>query len=76
MVGSDGGNGRVSVGVRDVVWMRFHRATSAIESFTKRDEVESAANHIRAVSDMAYFYSGLAFGITLAELTQGSSRVR
>jgi hypothetical protein len=43
----------------------FHRATGEIEPFTKRDEVESAANHIRAVSDMAYFYAGLAFGITM-----------
>ena len=43
----------------------FHRATCAIEPFTKRDEVESAANHVRAVSDMAYFYTGLAFGITM-----------
>ena len=47
----------------------FHRATAAIEPFTKRDEVESAANHIRAVSDMAYFYTGLAFGITMMTTT-------
>lgn len=48
----------------------FHRATGAIEPFTKRDEVESAANHIRAVSDMAYFYAGLAFGITMMTIKE------
>lgn len=54
----------------------FHRATGAIEPFTTRDEIESAANHLRTISDLAYFYSGLAFGITLTELSMGSSRVR
>jgi hypothetical protein len=45
----------------------FFRATGSIEPFTKRDEIESAANHFRSVSDVSYFYTGLAFGITLAD---------
>jgi hypothetical protein len=46
----------------------FYRATSAVEPFTQRDEIESAANHFRTVSDLAYFYAGLAFGITFADV--------
>lgn len=46
----------------------FYRATGAVEPFTKRDEIESAANHFRTVSDVAYFYAGLAFGVTLADV--------
>jgi hypothetical protein len=53
----------------------FHRATGAIEPFTKRDEIESAANHFRTVSDLAYFYTGLAFGVTLAQLSTVPSRI-
>ena len=51
-------------------------ALKAIESFAERDPIESAANHLRAVSDEAYFYAGLAFGVTLAELPTGSQRIR
>ena len=47
----------------------FYRATNTVEPFTKRDEIESAANHFRTVSDLAYFYAGLAFGVTLAHLS-------
>jgi hypothetical protein len=39
-----------------------------IEPFTKRDEIESVVNEFCAVSDIAYFNAGLAFGITFAEL--------
>jgi hypothetical protein len=45
----------------------FFALTSTVEPFSKRDEVESAANHFRSVSDRAQFYAGLAFGITLVE---------
>jgi hypothetical protein len=45
----------------------FFGSTSTIEPFSKRDEVESAANHMRSISDRAQFYAGLAFGITLVE---------
>lgn len=45
----------------------FFRATAGVEPFGKRDEIESAANHLRTVSDRAQFYAGLAFGITFVE---------
>jgi hypothetical protein len=51
-------------------------ALKAVESFAERDPIESAANHLRAVSDEAYFYAGLAFGITLADLAIGFPRLR
>jgi hypothetical protein len=43
-------------------------ALDAVEVFGQRDPIESAQNHLRAVSDEAYFYAGLAFGVTLANL--------
>jgi hypothetical protein len=45
----------------------FFKATAGVEPFAKRDEIESAANHLRTVSERAQFYAGLAFGITLVE---------
>ena len=51
-------------------------ALDAIETFELRDSIETAENHLRAVSDEAYFYAGLAFGITLMNLTAFVSRVR
>ena len=52
-------------------------ALDAVESFGQRDPIESAQNHLRAVSDEAYFYAGLAFGVTLATLANDrQSRVR
>lgn len=45
----------------------FFRATAAVEPFVKRDEIESAASHLQTVSDLAYFYAGLAFGVTFAD---------
>jgi hypothetical protein len=50
-------------------------ALSAVQTFELRDPIETAENHLRAVSDEAYFYAGLAFGVTLAEFGSGSSRV-
>ena len=32
-------------------------------SFERRDELERAALHVQSVSDTAYFYAGLAFGL-------------
>ena len=49
-------------------------ALTAIESFAQRDPIESAQNHLRAVSDEAYFYAGLAFGVTLVDMATGLSR--
>jgi hypothetical protein len=45
----------------------FFKATATVEPFAKRDEIESAANHVQTVSDHAHFYAGLAFGITLVD---------
>jgi hypothetical protein len=46
----------------------FRKALQAVESFNERDAIESAHNQVRSVDDKAYFYAGLAFGITLASL--------
>lgn len=43
-------------------------ALTAVEPYTKRDEIEVAVNHLSAVLDVAYFNAGLAFGITFADL--------
>jgi len=51
-------------------------ALDAVESFGQRDPIESAQNHLRAVPDEAYFYAGLAFGVTLANLANGLGRIR
>ena len=51
-------------------------ALDAVEAFGQRDPIESAQNHLRAVSDEAYFYAGLAFGVTLANLANGLARIR
>jgi hypothetical protein len=52
------------------------QALDAVASFDQRDPIESAQNHLRAVSDEAYFYAGLAFGVTLANLANGLARIR
>jgi hypothetical protein len=43
------------------------RATSVVEPFAARDEILSAQNHLRSVSDRTQFYAGVAFGVTLVE---------
>jgi hypothetical protein len=45
----------------------FFGATSTVEPLAKRDEIETAANHLQSISDRAQFCAGLAFGITLVE---------
>jgi hypothetical protein len=47
----------------------LHEALAVIEEFRKRDAIETAVNHVRSVSDEAYFYAGLAFGLTLVEFS-------
>lgn len=39
-----------------------------VEDFPQRDAIASAYNHTQSVYDEGYFYAGLAFGITLANL--------
>jgi hypothetical protein len=47
----------------------FSDALSAVEVFERRDPIESAHNHIHTLSDAAYYYAGLAFGITLTDFS-------
>ena len=47
----------------------FRDALSAIELFEDRDPIESASNHLQTVSDAAYYYAGLSFGLTLADFS-------
>ncbi len=42
----------------------FRKAVQDIEPFERRDAIESAHNHVRAIAEDAYFYAGLALGIT------------
>ena len=37
-----------------------------------RDTIEHAAQRVQGVSDTAYFYAGLAFGLTCASMFRGS----
>lgn len=46
----------------------LREALKVVEPFAERDAIESAHRRVRSVDDEAYFYSGLAFGITLASL--------
>ncbi len=43
-------------------------ALAGVEPFSRRDEIESAADTFRSVSDVAYFNLGLAFGVTFSDL--------
>jgi hypothetical protein len=48
----------------------FHAALERVKKFRRRDAIESAANRVQSVSDTAYYYAGLAFGLTLADLSR------
>ena len=45
----------------------FRDATALVEPFDSRNAISSSATHMVAISDQAYFYAGLAFGITLMQ---------
>lgn len=47
----------------------FSKALAAVDSFERREPIESAQNHIHTITDAAYYYAGLAFGITLTHLS-------
>jgi hypothetical protein len=48
----------------------WRRALEAAElSFDRRDDVEQAALRVRSVSDTAYFYAGLAFGLAFLAIS-------
>lgn len=42
-------------------------ALKVVKEFRERDPIESALNHAMTVSDEAYFYTGVGFGVTLAD---------
>jgi hypothetical protein len=44
----------------------FRNAVASVEEFDQRDATESAHRHVRSVTEEAYFYAGLAFGVTLS----------
>ena len=46
----------------------LQKALSVVAEFAQRDPIESAVNHVRSASEEAYFYAGLAFGLTFAEI--------
>ena len=46
----------------------FRNALERVQTFEDRDAVESAYTHVITVSDAAYYYTGLEFGLTLAYL--------
>jgi hypothetical protein len=43
----------------------FRTAVVSVEPFDQRDAIESAHVHVRSVTEEAYFYAGLAFGVTM-----------
>ena len=46
----------------------WHGALKAAHlDFEKQDQIEQAALHVQLVSDTAYFYAGLMFGLAFAE---------
>jgi hypothetical protein len=45
----------------------FRRALNALGPIQVTDDVESGHNQVLGVSDEAYFFAGLAFGVTLAD---------
>jgi hypothetical protein len=52
----------------DAARAEVNAALVAIESFEIRDPIESAYNHLQSVYDKAYYYAGLACGITLMNM--------
>lgn len=45
-------------------------ALDRVKRFRRRDAIESAHIRVISVSDTAYYYAGLAFGLTLADLSR------
>jgi hypothetical protein len=45
----------------------FRKALESVEPFDRRDPIETAHGHVRSVTEEAYFYAGLAFGISLVD---------
>jgi hypothetical protein len=51
----------------------FREALKVVGPFEQRDAIASAQNRIHIASDEAYFYAGLAFGVTLVDFV-GTTR--
>ncbi len=47
----------------------FREAAKMVEQLEHRDQIESAHTRVQGVSDEAYFYAGLAFGVTLSDFS-------
>jgi hypothetical protein len=48
----------------------FSAALERVKKFKRRDAIESAHTRMLDVSDTAYYYVGLAFGLVLADLSR------
>jgi hypothetical protein len=46
----------------------FDNSLKVVVAFEQRDAIESAQSAVQAVCEKAYFYAGLAFGMTLGDL--------
>jgi hypothetical protein len=44
----------------------FRKALAGVEPFDRRDPIDVAHGRVRSVAEEAYFYAGLAFGVTLS----------
>ena len=44
----------------------FREALAGAEPFDRRDPIDVAHGRVRSVAEEAYFYAGLAFGVTLS----------
>ena len=44
----------------------FSKATDLISDAELRERVQVSANEMQSISDQAYFYAGLAFGVTIS----------
>jgi hypothetical protein len=53
----------------DIARREFRKALAKVPDTTERDDIASAHTHVRSVSDEAYFYAGLVFGVTISSLS-------
>jgi hypothetical protein len=44
----------------------FSKATGMVSDADLRERIQASANEMQSISDQAYFYAGLAFGVTLS----------
>jgi hypothetical protein len=48
----------------------FYAALERVKKFKRRDAIESAHTRVLDACDTAYYYAGLAFGLTLADFAR------